>query len=183
MNKLLSVFLLILFLSISLPVLAQGDISIGVGANVAVSTGDFADWTGVGFGGTASFMLGLTPTYALSAQIGYLSFASKERGAGIKTSAAGIPILAGLRYRFGIPGSPRFILGVMGGIHQIDFKSKGTQLLPSSNKTTKLVLVPEIGVITRNIDLTANYTVIFTSGTTTNYFGVRLGYNFQLGIK
>jgi hypothetical protein len=89
-------------------VLAEGKMSAGIGADLALPLDSgFKDAYSIGFGATARGQYEFTPQISGMVTIGYLTFSGKDLG-GVKLDAASmVPIVVGAKYYFG-EGNMRF---------------------------------------------------------------------------
>ncbi len=101
MKKLLSILLLaVLFTGF---VNAQKKMALGVGVNVALPMGNFSDFAGTGFGGTAVFEMEFMPQLNGTATAGYITWGGKDIttfGGTYSYSYSAVPILVGVKYFF-----------------------------------------------------------------------------------
>jgi hypothetical protein len=101
MKKLLSILFVVVLCSGL--VIGQNKMSLGIGFNVALPMGNFGDFAGTGFGGTAVFEMGFTPQLNGTATAGYISWGGKD----VMTPAgtfgytySAVPVLVGAKYFF-----------------------------------------------------------------------------------
>jgi hypothetical protein len=101
MKKLLvTIVALFLFVGISQ---AQNKMYLNIGANVALPMGNFGDFAGTGFGGTAQFEMQFMPQLLGTATAGYIAWGGKDvtlLGGKYSYSYSAIPILVGAKYYF-----------------------------------------------------------------------------------
>jgi opacity protein-like surface antigen len=171
-------FLIVLvILSLSGIASAQG-FKLGVAGTAAFPTGDWSEFTSTGYGvdafGVFDIML-----LTLTVRAGYLSFGENEEeilGETYKTSIKAIPVMAGLRWDFGLPVGPSFYAGVEAGIHSFTttIEVAGTTL--PSETDTKFALAPNVGLEFAGFDLSAFYMIIKDA----NYWGLRLGWGIGI---
>jgi len=177
--KMISVIILVLLMCVLAS--AQG-FKIGAAGNVVFPLGDFADKTNsTGYGVDAFGVFDLM-VLTVTARVGYLDFGEKEveafPGVSYKSSIKAIPIMAGVRWEFGVPVGPSFYAGVEAGIHNFTTEiSGGGVSFPDKDKSeSKFALSPNVGVELMGLDVSAYYMYIKDA----SYWGVRLGYG--LGI-
>jgi hypothetical protein len=174
---LISLLLLILAGHVSY---AQEEMHLGIGANLAIPITDFAEyWASTGFGVTGIYMISIGPKYAFSVQSGYLYFTEKDVGNNIKSKTRSIPIMFGLRNFFGNSETFKFLIGAMAGVHYMKVKTEGPDIGISSSET-KFSIAPEIGVRIKQWEISGTLTSISTSTITSQYIGIRAGYNFEV---
>jgi hypothetical protein len=113
MKKALSVVvLLFLVSSVSLAQFgpAPGKMTLGPAVELSLPIGNFSDFAGFGFGGTARFEYGLQPNVALTANLGYLWWSGESNDLWEYSNHA-IPILVGAKY---MVGKQFFVSGEIG---------------------------------------------------------------------
>jgi hypothetical protein len=174
MKKFLIVLIILSFAGISS---AQG-FKLGVAGTAAFPTGDWSEFTSTGYGvdafGVFDIML-----LTLTVRAGYLSFGENEYevlGEKYTTSTTAIPVMAGLRWDFGLPVGPSFYAGVEAGIHSFTttIEAAGTTL--PSETDTKFAFAPNVGLEFVGFDLSAYYMIIKDA----NYWGLRLGWGIGI---
>jgi len=97
------IFLVVAVSGICTGALAQkgSDKKVGfsVGPEIGFATGEFNNTHSVGFGGTIQADIKIAPSTAFTVTTGYISYAGRSAGAGLKFKAAGIiPLRAGIKY-------------------------------------------------------------------------------------
>lgn len=101
MKKILTViFSIILLAGLNI---AQSKMALGLGVNVALPMGNFGDFAGTGFGGTAVFEMEFAPQLNGSVTAGYITWGGKDVNTGFGNysySYSAIPILIGAKYYF-----------------------------------------------------------------------------------
>ena len=166
---------------------------LSIGAELGIPMGDFADFNGIGIGGTIRYEAPVGDNLGITGTAGYLSFSGKDftvAGFTFKgESTYLIPVQAGAKYYFdqqqeGLYGH------VMVGVHM--YKTTEATVDPVTFAiTTKdkmkaaLSYAPEIGYHMENIDIGLRYQIYSISaddglgGTKTksySYLGLRLAY-------
>jgi hypothetical protein len=88
---------------------AQNKMAVGAGLVVSLPMGDFGDAANTGFGGTASFELGLTPQIVGVGHIGYIVYGTESDAVDFSS----VPLLAGVKYFF-VPNMGIYGIGQIG---------------------------------------------------------------------
>jgi hypothetical protein len=174
MKKILIVLLLLSFAGISS---AQG-FKLGVAGNAVFPTGDWSEFTGTGWGVDAFGVFDLA-LLTLTVRAGYLSFGEHEEqilGETYKTSISAVPVMAGLRWDFGVGVGPSIYVGAEAGIHNFTTKIEAAGQDIPSESSTEFAFAPNVGVELVGLDISAYYMIIKDA----NYWGLRLGYGFGL---
>jgi len=173
-----------------------------VGLEVALPMGDWADFYGIGIGGTLGYEIPVSDNIGLMANLGYITFTGKtfESSAGgvtvsVETEAQGyIPVQVGGKYYFSGSQEGAY-LGLLTGLHMASVKTlelTSTGLEEKSELKSNFSLAPLLGfMVTENIDLAVRYQMIFAKGTevsntgaitettvTNSYLGLRAAYMF-----
>ncbi len=173
-------FLIVLvILSLSGIASAQG-FKLGVAGTAAFPTGDWSEFTSTGYGVDAFGVFDIV-LLTLTVRAGYLSFGENEEeiaGEKYTTSIKAIPVMAGLRWDFGLPVGPSFYAGVEAGIHAFTttYESSGTIVADPDDTETKFALAPNVGLEFAGFDLSAYYMLIKDA----NYWGLRLGWGIGI---
>ncbi len=151
---------------------AQDDkMSVGINGALALPMGDFGDVAKMGFGGGVSFGYMMSPEFKLGLNVGLLSFG--EKISGVKSSM--IPI--------GISGNYYFSDG--------DFKPYGTVGVSYTSFKIKISGFGDateskfgynlgLGFESGMFDVSVKYNSVLTSGSATNYIGLKAGVNFAI---
>jgi len=180
MKKLVLIVAVSFILVINQTGVAQEEMHLGIGANLAIPITEFADnWANIGFGGTGLYMVSIGPKYAFTVQSGYLYFTDKDVGNDIKSKTRSIPVMLGLRHFFGTSETANLLIGAMAGIHYIKVETEGSGIGISSSET-KFSIAPEIGLRINRWEISGTLTSISTSTITSQYIGIRAGYNFKV---
>ena len=185
-------FVLVVLLIVSLPALSQGWVG-GVGGNGAMPMGDFKDFAGTGFGGSAWAGYVVDQNLTITAKVEYLKFGSKDVTTDIPAVVVGsvtivpartitttypggniIPILVGARYFFMPPSDMRVYGAAEAGIFNI-----------SDGGGSKVGFAPTLGAQFKagekmNVDVNVNYTYVSTENKATTWLGFGLGLEFVL---
>jgi opacity protein-like surface antigen len=175
MKKILIVLLILTFAGISS---AQG-FKLGVAGNVVFPTGDWKELTSSTGWGVDAFGVFDLMLLTLTVRAGYLSFGEKETqvlGDTYKTSISAVPVMAGLRWDFGMPVGPSFYVGAEAGIHNFTTTVEAAgQTIPSESET-KFAFAPNVGMELAGFDISAYYMLISDA----NYWGVRVGWGIGI---
>jgi hypothetical protein len=143
---------------------------LSIGAEVALPTGDLADFNKVGFGGSAKVAFNVMQNGYITVSGGYISFAGKGTGLTSIPSLNIIPLKAGFRLNLG----GFYIEPQLGWTIA---KSKG-----SDNSEASFTWAPNIGVVVAKVlDISARYESFSNDGSTISHGGLRVAYNFNLG--
>jgi hypothetical protein len=178
MKKFLIVLIILSFAGIGS---AQG-FKLGIAGNVVFPTGDLKDATSSTGYGVDAFGVFDIMLLTLTVRAGYLSFGEKEFDLGggekLTVSTVAIPVMAGLRWDFGLPVGPSFYAGVEAGIHAFTttYESSGTIVADPDDTETKFALAPNVGLEFAGFDLSAYYMIISDA----NYWGLRLGWGIGI---
>jgi len=190
--------IIVALLVVALPLFGQtsspSQWSLGVGAEGGVPVGDFNNESNFGIGGLAFVGYnGFDPAFQLTLSSGYVSFSGKDiadpfTGGTINTKLGVIPIVVGGKYYF-MPGDTRVYGQANVGLYILtasasETDSSGVSISASTN-TSKFGVSPVLGVQFKagdkmSVDVHANYTSVFTEGSTTSWFGFGLGLVFDL---
>jgi hypothetical protein len=176
MKKVLMIMLVLSFCSM---VSAQG-FKIGAAGDLTFPTGDWADLYSGGWGAEAFAVLDLA-VLTVTARAGYMDFGSSDfefgPGQTASTKIKAVPILAGLRWDFGIPVGPSFYVGVEAGVTNFTttYEAEGFTV-PGDESDSKFTVSPNAGVTLMGFDLGAYYMIISDA----NYWGLRLGWGFGI---
>lgn len=124
----------------------EGPVSngIGIGAEIALPTGDFNDVADPGLGITLGFTYGWRPQVDFMGMLGYIMWGGKDS----QLDFSAIPIQAGAKYFFSTAPS-RLYVGGLFGFHffkvETEFVNPGGQIVKDSDRETKFSLAPMIG--------------------------------------
>jgi hypothetical protein len=171
------VFILALGTIVSFSASAQnkkttGGTSLSIGAEVALPTGDLNNTHKLGLGGSAKLAIPVVTNGDVTISAGYITFAGKDIGSGIKFSNYNIiPVKAGFRYSF----DGGFYLEPQLGYSFVSF---------GGSSDGAFTYAPNIGyMINRMVDISARYEAASKSGGTVSHIGFRIAYNFSLSGK
>ncbi|HSP86907.1 MAG TPA: hypothetical protein VLN45_02140 [Ignavibacteriaceae bacterium] len=182
MKKLLSILAIILFAF----VINTNAQSVSVQGFLGLPMGDFGDGYGIGFGGTATFVYPVSPTFDVTGTAGYQTFGGKDALDGISFNV--IPILVGGRISFG-QGSVHPYVAAALGLYMGSASGERTFTVGGQTFTVDVdgetqskfgfragggVLIPMGSV---NLDLGTNFNLITTEESSTTYLGFDLGVN------
>lgn len=171
--------------------------SIGVEAQGMLPMGDFADQNAFGVGGTVYIQHGIAPQFSLTGRTGFLFFGGEEiaystiLATGTQTiDVTMIPILAGVKYFFS-QGDMRPYGALEAGIFIASGSGEytpagGTASSIELDSETDVALAPSFGMQFRAgdnmvVDARANFTNLFTEGSSTNW--VTFGIGFEWGLN
>lgn len=159
----------------------KGEMTLGVGVDVAMPLGDFGEGYGIGLGGSAKGLYGLNDDANLTLTLGYLRFGIKDAPDDVSGSIGFIPILAGYRHSFGgLYVEPQLGLTVtrssfkISGLEEFGISGSGTA------SSTDLGYAIGGGYMIDNLDLGLRFQGVSASGGSFNLIGVRAAYNFAL---
>jgi hypothetical protein len=165
-----------------------GKINFGVGADVVLPIGAFADAYNIGIGGTARGQYVVNDMISLMATAGFISFGGKDVGGFKLESGSMIPILVGGKYYF-TPSGSRFYGGADLGISifktsvnvpSFNFQTGQVTTTSVSGSSSEFTFQPMIGMEmpmgsgNTKLDIAARFQVV--SGG--NGLGVRIGLLF-----
>jgi hypothetical protein len=156
--------------------------SIGVGADLMIPVGSFADHWGTGYGATAEFDHTLEKRFAFTVKAGYLTWSAKNLSSGVSARYGGVPALVGIKwYPSFIPqGSARFYGHLEAGAMIASVTGSG-RTLTLTKSTTDITISPSVGFEAKAgdngaVDISARYFDISKKSS----IGVRLGYKWNL---
>jgi opacity protein-like surface antigen len=174
MKKVLIIIIILSFAGISS---AQG-FKLGLAGNAVFPTGEWSNLTSSGYGVDAYGVFDVV-LFTLTVRAGYLSFGDYEQEfAGEKStiSMSAVPVMAGLRWEFGLPVGPLFFAGVEAGVHNFTTTVEvAGNTLPSASES-KFAFGPNVGLEIAGFDLMAYYMII----SDLNYWGLRLGWGIGI---
>lgn len=175
------ILIVLVVLSMCTMASAQG-FKLGIAGTAAFPTGDFKDVTkSTGYGVDAFGVFDLM-LLTVTARVGYMDFGEKEidLGAGQKATYRykAIPVLAGLRWEFGLPVGPSLYAGVEAGIHAftVEYTAVGFTAPDPTETETKFSIGPNVGLTFIGFDLGAHYMYIKDA----SYWGIRLGWGIGI---
>ena len=176
MKKFLIVLVILSFSGIAS---AQG-FKLGVAGNVVFPVSDVlksaSSSTGYGVDAFGVFDIMLL---TLTVRAGYLSFGETEytiAGEKVTESTKAIPVMAGLRWDFGMPVGPSFYAGVEAGIHAFTTTVEVAGVTAPDKTNTEFSIGPNVGLEFAGFDLSAFYMIIKDA----NYWGLRLGWGIGI---
>lgn len=161
---------------------AQG-IRVGVQGQGALPVGDWSDFASFGFGGSVFGEYTTPSNLAITAQVGYLVYGSKEDIPGTKIEYSMIPILGGVRYYLGLPEAPtRIFISGQAGITSRKAKAE-TSFLGSTvsveSTDSEFTFGPGAGVSFGNFEVGAVYYLISDS----NFLSFNVAFAFPVGAQ
>lgn len=192
MKRLLLVTFILILIS-SFAFTQEGKMTLGAGAELALPSGDFGDFAGTGFGGTANFLYHMNDQLAISGSVGYITWGGKSLDLGLlgkwEYSYSAIPILAGGRYYFST-GDSRLYGSAEIGLYMFSFTVTTPSYslfgitVPGGETTeseSEFAIAPGIGYEMKigdnlYLDLTGKYILISDA----NNIAVRAGISFGL---
>lgn len=174
---------------------APGTLSLGIGVETGVPMGDFSNYTSFGIGGLAVGSYDIDQNLAVNVKVGYLHFSGKDYtilAHTINTSFSEVPILVGLKYFFtpATEGTSMRLYGAADvGLYASSQSASATVSginVSLSTSSTDFGVSPILGARFKagnnmDVDAHVNYTAVFTSGSTTSWFGIGVGLIFTLG--
>lgn len=177
---------ILLAMSVSLMSLAgfaqTGNNQIGAAAELGFPTGDGADGSKMGFGATVKGLYGIGTAGQITFTTGFMSFAAKDEIVDLlgadKIKSSIIPLLAGYRHNFkGFYAEPQIGYAIHGA------KIKGGEF-DGSDSEGAFTWAANVGyVFSNNIEVGARYQSSHKDGTSSAFFGLRVGYLFSLKGK
>ncbi|MDE1192879.1 MAG: hypothetical protein PW786_12165 [Arachidicoccus sp.] len=138
-------------------------ITIGVGPDVAITSGKLKNLYSVGVGGTVKGEVKLAPV-SVTVQSGYLRFIGKDK----RKDIGQVPIKFGLHYKF--LSLPLYIEPQAG----VD------KWVSSGNSSTPFAYAFNLGVKGGSVDLSARYEGTKIGGEQVHFWGIRLAWYFGL---
>lgn len=165
---------------------------LSLGVELAFPSGDWADFIGMGVGGTLGFEMPLGDKLGLMAQAGYLRFGGKEYepapGVTIESDGSGVaPIQVGAKFYFSDNQEGAY-LGLLTGLHMVASTTTNTAGEEVTETDSNFGVAPLFGyILGENIDLAVRYQMIFAEGVddnfeettvTNSYIGIRAAYMF-----
>lgn len=194
-RALLLVSSLLLVALMAVPARSQKGFDLGIGAEVLVPTGTFGDAYKIGYGITARGQYNFTSMLSAGATLGWDTWSAKDVPAGFSAPKfSGVPFRVYGKYYFMPPKTPR-VYGMLGlglffwssEVTLPAYSIGGATFGGSTVSTTgsDFNLAPEVGIEIPaggnvNMDLSARYDMIMTSGNTTGNLGIRAGVTFGL---
>ena len=144
-------------------------------------TGDWADLTNSSGWGVEAFGVVDIMLLTVTARVGYMDFGEKDFDiGGIKGSSkiTSVPILAGLRWNFGLPVGPSFYAGLEAGVSMFttSYSYDDTSVPNPDETSSEFTLSPNVGLTFLGFELGAYYNIIKDA----NYWGLRLGWGIGI---
>lgn len=154
-----------------------GKNQLGIGVDLGLPMGDFADGAKLGIGGSAKYLHGVGDAGQVTLTAGYISFKAKDLDADESGSTSLLPILVGYRHNFN-----GFYVEPQVGYSNLKVKySFGGDSYSAS--TGGFAYAVGVGyAMAEGLDLGARYQAVSKDGTI-SFIGFRVGYNFSLGGK
>ncbi len=182
MKKITFFSMILLFIGFS-AFAQKGNNQIGVGLDVGLPMGDFSNGYGVGFGGTAKALYGIGSSGQVELTLGYIGFGAKNSSSDVKGSTNMIPIMFGYRHHLanGIYLEPQ--LGLMSVSSKVKMPEMGGFGGTYKSSSTNLGIAVGAGYLYENFDFSLRYQLVSASGGSLGFFGLRVGYNFDLDLN
>lgn len=200
MKRMLFTFLLVAAFAVSAS--AQGDgaamgTTIGFDVQGALPMGDFADVSNFGVGGTGYVAFGVAPNAAITGRAGFLYFGGKDIPFAVGTTTGNvkinmtlIPILVGGKLFFTegdsrVYGAAEAGLYLMSGSGDFTPSGGGTATTVDLDSESKFGVSPSLGMVFKagdkmNVDAHANFTNVFTEGSSTNWITFAIGFEWMM---
>jgi len=158
--------------------LAQGEPgifknSVGVGAELSIPVGDFADIAGIGYGGFARFQYGVDSRTAFTITAGYTVWSSKDLGPTLMAEAKAFRFLAGGKFYI----APSFFATIEAGTDAYMFDYTGA-LITTSGTEWRFMLPIGVGFQKSGFEVAGKYYVLHVDSPS---FSITAGYNWILG--
>ena len=184
MKKVLFAILVLLMVVSLTQAQEKGKMGVSVQAGIALPTGDFGDGYDMGFGGRGVFMYYLNQNMAITGTAGYFTWSGKDD---FDATFSSIPVMAGIRYFMGQGNFKPYVSGQLG----MYFSSFEYTVNWFGTETTFDDSGSDFGIAlgggflmpigkTMNLDVSAEYDIIFTEGSSTSYLGILAGLAFAL---
>ncbi len=159
----------------------QGSFKLSPAVELAVPTGDAADNSKPGLGVTVKGLYGISEAGQVTLTSGLLVSGAKkdikEMLGADKVTSTMIPILAGYRHNFnGIYVEPQVGYGIYGS------KIKGGEF-DSKESDGAFTWAAGAGYVFNNFEAGVRYQSAHKDGSSSGFFGVRLGYILPIGSK
>lgn len=145
-----------------------------IGAEVALPTGDDANFYSLAVGGSVRYEMPMGDNLGLMGTVGYLSYMLKSQFDGTGISLSSIPILVGAKYYFQEQQSGFYGM-VQLGLTMTTAKADLGGVSYSAS-TSNLTFGPGVGYHLDNLDFGASYNIISASGSSSAYMGLRIAY-------
>ncbi|HOV99314.1 MAG: hypothetical protein KBG83_09410 [Bacteroidetes bacterium] len=146
---------------------SKGKMSVGVGVEGSLPTGDWGDFVNIGFGGLGIFQYSVINDLLITGQVGYTIWTEKSQkdlyGIDVKTSGEAWIVLAGAKYNIKSLTPGFYVMGQLG-----IYGTTGTVKVPAyssvpasetSESETKFVVCPGIGYQIGPIDASVKYVI------------------------
>ncbi len=176
---------------------AQSKISLSVGGDVLIPTGDFGNAQSTGFGGSVRGQYDVTPMVSVGLTAGYYTWSGKDYTQGGVTVSGvtfkGVPVRVFGKYYFMPEGEKARVYGIAElGLFfwSVDVPSQtigGYTFGGGSESSSDFNYAPGAGVEVAlgsgntKLDVSVRYDGIARSGSTAGSIGGRVGVNFGLG--
>jgi len=155
----------------------KGNNRIGVGADLGIPTGDFGSYFKTGIGFYAKGLFGVGKSGQVTLTTGYSSFKNAGDVADFSASVGTVPLLIGYRAIFN-----GFFIEPQMGYSILNFKATSDEAGFFTQSTGAFTWAAGAGyVFNKQFEVSARYQGTSKNGSSLNFFGLRLGYNFSLG--
>lgn len=157
----------------------KGNNQVSVAGNISVPTGDFGDYSNIGFGGMVKGLYGVGKSGQITLTSGYVTFSGKDVYEHLlsadKITQSVIPVLAGYRHNFhGFYVEPQAGYGLYAG------KIKGG-IFDGTDTEGAFTWAAGAGYVLKGVDFGALYQSGHRNGTSKASIGLRVAYNFPVG--
>ena len=154
----------------------KGKNQIGVAAEVGIPTGDVADVSKIGIGGSVKGLYGVGTAGQLTLTTGYIVFSGKDEIKDLfeadKISNSIIPVLAGYRHNFsGFYAEPQL------GYSFLNSRVKGGDF-DGKESDGAFTWAAGLGYVFNKFEVGARYQSMHSDGESSAFIGIRVGYNF-----
>jgi hypothetical protein len=164
MKKLILVFAIVAFTTISVKAQDSKPTTLSIAANIGIPT---TTGLSVAYGADLQADFAVAPTTKITGSVGYEGYKIKDAPSGFKSTTGIIPILAGAKFFFGETGK-------MYGHAQL-----GYAVSTEKNGGGAFAYAPSIGYyVSPNLDLGLKYLAYSKNSTTTGSVNLRVAYNF-----
>lgn len=165
----------------------KGQTKLGASVMVGLPMGDFGDFSNTGIGFGAEFRYFVSDKFAIGLQSGLISFAVKDEFVSLLTGETGVdvsmstqmmPVLATFDLFLATEGFKPY-LGAGAGLYMLTLKASVAGV-DVSESSSEVGVAPHFGFLfglSESVDLNvcANYNMIFTEGSSTSFLTVNGG--------
>jgi hypothetical protein len=146
--------------------------TLGVGAEVSIPTGDFADLVGTGYGGFLKYRYGQSGNATFTLSAGY-SLWSEKTIADSKIKGSAFRFLGGGQYFF----APGFFGSLEVGLDAYSFDITGSGPIGIETSTWRFMVPVGLGYEVKGFEIGAKYYIFDVNYSS---FSITVGYNFTL---